>query len=75
MTQSEPQCELRKQKIKSFYDNKFGSANSKYAFLGSLRSTAQLISYELILSSAILLVIFLTGSLNLSVNIEAQKAV
>ena len=27
------------------------SANSKYAFLGSLRSTAQLISYELVLSS------------------------
>jgi len=51
------------------------SANSKYAFLGSLRSTAQLISYELILSSAILLVILLTSSLNLTVNIEAQKAV
>jgi len=51
------------------------SANSKYAFLGSLRSTAQLISYELILSSAILLVIMLTGSLNLTVNIEAQRAV
>ena len=51
------------------------SANSKYAFLGSLRSTAQLISYELILSSAILLVILLTGSLNLTVNIEAQKVV
>ena len=51
------------------------SANSKYAFLGSLRSTAQLISYELILSSAILLVVFLTGSLNLTVNIEAQKAI
>ena len=50
------------------------SANSKYAFLGSLRSTAQLISYELILSSAILLVILLTGSLNLTVNIEAQRA-
>jgi NADH-ubiquinone oxidoreductase chain 1 len=50
------------------------SANSKYAFLGSLRSTAQLISYELILSSAILLVIMLTGSLNLSANIEAQRA-
>ena len=31
------------------------SANSKYAFLGSLRSTAQLISYELILSSAIII--------------------
>ena len=51
------------------------SANSKYAFLGSLRSTAQLISYELILSSAILLVIFLSGSLNLTVNIEAQRAI
>ena len=51
------------------------SANSKYAFLGSLRSTAQLISYELILSSAILLVILLTGSLNLTVNIEAQKSI
>jgi NADH-ubiquinone oxidoreductase chain 1 len=51
------------------------SANSKYAFLGSLRSTAQLISYELVLSSAILLVIFLTGSLNLTVNVESQRAV
>ena len=51
------------------------SANSKYAFLGSLRSTAQLISYELILSSAILLVILLTGSLNLTVDIETQRAI
>ena len=49
------------------------SANSKYAFLGSLRSTAQLISYELILSSAILLVVLLTGTLNLTFNIETQK--
>lgn len=51
------------------------SANSKYAFLGSLRSTAQLISYELVLSSAILIVIMLTNSLNLNVNIQYQKAV
>ena len=51
------------------------SANSKYAFLGSLRSTAQLISYELILSSAILLVVLLTGNLNLTINIEAQKII
>lgn len=51
------------------------SANSKYAFLGSLRSTAQLISYELILSSAILLVILLSGNLNFTGNIEAQKGV
>jgi NADH-ubiquinone oxidoreductase chain 1 len=51
------------------------SANSKYAFLGSLRSTAQLISYELILSSAILLVLLLSGNLNLTGNVEAQKTV
>jgi NADH-ubiquinone oxidoreductase chain 1 len=51
------------------------SANSKYAFLGSLRSTAQLISYELILSSAILLVLLLSGNLNITGNIEAQKTV
>ena len=51
------------------------SANSKYAFLGSLRSTAQLISYELILSSVILIVILLTGSLNLIVITEVQRIV
>jgi len=51
------------------------SANSKYAFLGSLRSTAQLISYELILSSSILLVVILTGNLNLTENVESQKVV
>src|SRR5438046_6257592 len=51
------------------------SANSKYAFLVSLRSTAQLISYELILSSAILIVILLTGSLSLTVNIESLIAI
>jgi NADH-ubiquinone oxidoreductase chain 1 len=51
------------------------SANSKYAFLGSLRSTAQLISYELILSSAVLLIILLSGSLDLSVIVELQKSV
>lgn len=51
------------------------SANSKYAFLGSLRSTAQLISYELILSSAILVVIMLTGNLNLTVCTESQRVV
>jgi len=51
------------------------SANSKYAFLGSLRSTAQLISYELILSSALLLIVLVTGTLNLSVIIEMQKII
>ena len=51
------------------------SANSKYAFLGSLRSTAAMISYELILSSAILIIILLTGSLNFTSIIESQQAV
>jgi len=51
------------------------SANSKYAFLGSLRSTAALISYELILSSAVLIVILLTGSFNFTTIIESQQAV
>ena len=51
------------------------SANSKYAFLGSLRSTAQLISYELILSSVILLVVLLTGSLNLISIVESQRII
>nr|YP_009710661.1 NADH dehydrogenase subunit 1 [Amanita inopinata]QFZ98610.1 NADH dehydrogenase subunit 1 [Amanita inopinata] len=51
------------------------SANSKYAFLGSLRSTAAMISYELILSSAILIIILLTGSLNFTTIIETQQAI
>jgi NADH-ubiquinone oxidoreductase chain 1 len=34
-----------------------------------------LISYELILSSAILIVVLLTGNLNLTINVEAQKVV
>jgi NADH-ubiquinone oxidoreductase chain 1 len=51
------------------------SANSKYAFLGSLRSTAAMISYELILSSAILIIIILTGSFNLINIIEHQQSI
>ena len=51
------------------------SANSKYAFLGSLRSTASMISYELILSSAVLIIILLTGSFNYTTIIELQQAI
>jgi NADH-ubiquinone oxidoreductase chain 1 len=51
------------------------SANSKYAFLGSLRSTAQMISYELILSSAILTIIILRGSFHLNHLITSQQRV
>jgi NADH-ubiquinone oxidoreductase chain 1 len=51
------------------------SASSKYAFLGSLRSTASMISYELILSSAVIVVIMLAGSFNYTNIIEAQQSI
>lgn len=41
------------------------SANSKYAFVGALRSTAQIIAYELVLGSAVLTIILLSGTPNL----------
>lgn len=40
-----------------------------------MRSTAQLISYELILSSCVLVVVLFTSSLNLTASTEAQKTV
>ena len=51
------------------------AANSKYAFLGSLRSTSAMISYELILSSAIFVIIVMSGSLNFTTTIESQEAI
>lgn len=51
------------------------SANSKYSLLGSIRSTAQLISYELVLTTIILLCILLAGSMNLSRYVELQKSI
>jgi NADH:ubiquinone oxidoreductase subunit H len=51
------------------------SANSKFAFLGALRSTAQMISYELIYSAAVLSVILLCGTFNITQIIEAQQTV
>lgn len=51
------------------------SSNSKYAFLGALRSTAQMISYELNISFIILSVIACAGSLNLIEIVLSQKYV
>ncbi len=49
------------------------SSNSKYAFLGGLRSAAQMISYEVALGLVIVGVVLCTGSLNLSKIVLAQK--
>ncbi|KAK2121977.1 NADH dehydrogenase subunit 1 [Fusarium oxysporum II5] len=48
-------------------------AVSSLATYGSLRSTAQLISYELVLSSVLLIIIMITNSLNLNINVQFQK--
>ncbi|RLN96708.1 hypothetical protein BBJ28_00006876 [Nothophytophthora sp. Chile5] len=51
------------------------SSNSKYAFLGALRSTAQMVSYELTIGFSILSVIVCAKSLNLISIVLAQKTV
>jgi len=49
------------------------ASNSKYAFLGALRSSAQMISYEVSLGITILPVILLTGSFNITDIIFIQE--
>ena len=48
------------------------ASNSKYAFLGSLRSAAQMISYEVSLGLIILGVIISTGAMNFGAIVQAQ---
>jgi len=49
------------------------SASNKYSLLGSLRSSAQLISYELTLSLGVIAVVLLAGSLSMVQIVEAQR--
>ena len=49
------------------------SSNSKYAFLGALRSAAQMVSYEVSLGLIIINVLLCTGSLNFSEIVLAQQ--
>jgi NADH-quinone oxidoreductase subunit H len=50
------------------------ASNSKYPFMGSLRSAAQMISYEVSLGFVIITVLLLVGSLNLAAIVNAQKS-
>ena len=51
------------------------SSNSKYAFLGGLRSAAQMISYEISLGAVILSILVVGRTLNFSEIVETQKSV
>jgi NADH-quinone oxidoreductase subunit H len=51
------------------------ASNSKYAFLGALRSAAQMVSYEVSMGFVIITVLLCVGSLNLSDIVRAQQDV
>ncbi len=51
------------------------ASNSKYAFLGGLRSAAQMVSYEVSMGFIIISVLLVVGSLNLSDIVNAQRHV
>ena len=49
------------------------ASNSKYAFLGAIRSAAQMVSYEVSMGFVIITVLLVAGSLNLSEIVRAQE--
>ncbi|PWC55865.1 NADH-quinone oxidoreductase subunit NuoH [Azospirillum sp. TSO22-1] len=51
------------------------ASNSRYAFLGGLRSAAQMVSYEVSMGFVIISVLLIVGSLNLTDIVMAQKTV
>lgn len=49
------------------------ASNSKYAFLGGLRSTAQVISYEIAMAFSLVSIMLMAGSMNLIEIVQAQQ--
>ena len=48
------------------------ASNSKYAFLGALRASAQMVSYEIGMGFALVVVLMVTGSMNITEIVQSQ---